>query len=131
VSVLPALSLFLCFILIYVPRMVVARYQAQQPEGLDNAHPRAQQAKLTGVGARANAAHMNAFEAFAPFAAAVLLCELRRVDPSTVGMLAMTFVGLRAVYTLLYIANVPTLRSLVWIVGFGVTATLYVYAIRA
>lgn len=37
--------------------------------GYDNRNPRAQQAELTGWGARATAAHANGFEAFAPFGA--------------------------------------------------------------
>jgi len=40
--------------------------------GYDNHHPRSQQAALTGWGARSLAAHLNGFETFAPFAAAVL-----------------------------------------------------------
>ena len=41
--------------------------------GYDNQHPRSQQAKLEGFGARAFAAHQNAFESLLIFAIACLL----------------------------------------------------------
>ena len=41
--------------------------------GYDNNHPRDQQAKLQGFGARALAAHQNAFESLIVFSAAILL----------------------------------------------------------
>ena len=53
------LCLPVALVLVYAPRFVVARAMAQQPEGYNNAEPRAQQAQLTGVGRRAAAAHAN------------------------------------------------------------------------
>lgn len=49
---IPFICVLIAFVLIYVPRVFVATAQAKQPEGLDNRNPRAQQAKLTGLGAR-------------------------------------------------------------------------------
>lgn len=50
----------------------VARAMAEEGGGrYDNHHPRAQQARLTGFGARALAAHLNSIEAFPLFAAGV------------------------------------------------------------
>jgi len=40
--------------------------------GYNNSHPREQQSKLTGFGARALTAHQNAFESLIIFAPAVL-----------------------------------------------------------
>jgi uncharacterized MAPEG superfamily protein len=114
----PYVSLFAAFLLIYAPRLVVAREQARQPEGYDNAHPRAQQAKLTGLGLRAQGAHMNGFEVFAPFAAGVLACGLRQIDPARVDALCIAFLVARLVYVGLYLGNLATLRSTVWTLGF-------------
>ena len=123
-ELVPYAALLLSVVLIYIPRFFVARGQAQQPEGYDNAHPRAQQAKLSGVAARAHAAHQNAIEAFAPFAAGVLACKLSGVDADQVAALSMAFVTLRIVYLLLYLKNLATPRSIVWILAFLLTLAL-------
>jgi uncharacterized MAPEG superfamily protein len=115
--------------LVYVPRLVVAFGQSKQPEGLDNKHPRAQQARLTGWAFRANSAHANAFEAFAPFAAAVLAARSAGADPAQLGTYALAHVALRAVYTALYIGNVDKLRTLVWVLSFGVTFRIFFLAL--
>lgn len=94
--------------------------------GYDNHHPRAQQAKLTGWGARATAAHLNGFEAFAPFAAAVLTAHVLDASAGLVTGLAITFVVARIAYSLLYVADLATLRSLVWAVGWFTTLGLFI-----
>lgn len=63
---------------------------------------------------RANNAHLNAFEAFAPFAAGVLMAQLAGVEPQHIGWLAMAFVVFRVLHGVLYLANVHAMRSLVW-----------------
>ena len=42
-------------------------------DGYDNRHPRAQQSKLTGFGARALAAHQNSFESLLIFTIALVV----------------------------------------------------------
>ena len=124
-------AVFAAFSLIYIPRLFVLKAQTQQPEGLDNANPRAQQAKLDGIGARALGAHNNAFEAFAPFAAAALFC---RYSPSyltskdTIDAICGVHVLLRLVYTSLYIGNIPTARTAVWVLAQGATTALFYLA---
>ena len=77
---------------------------------------------------RANAAQLNAFEAFAPFAASVLMAQSAHVDPARIALLAMAFVGLRVLHGVFYIANLHVLRSTVWSGGFAVVAWLMVQA---
>lgn len=118
--------------LIYLPRFFVLKAQTEQPEGLDNANPRQQQAKLEGRAARALGAHNNAFEDFAPFAAAALFC---RYSPGyangkdLVDGLAIAHVLLRCVYTGLYLGNVPTARTAVWILAQLTTGILFAHAL--
>ncbi len=69
------------WLLIYAPRVLVVIASKQQFGSLDNNHPREQQARLAGWGQRAQAAHDNSFEAFAPFAAAVLAATLAHAVP--------------------------------------------------
>lgn len=55
------ICLFIAMVLPIVAKIPVA-IAMNNAGGYDNNHPRAQQAKLTGFGARALAAHQNAFE---------------------------------------------------------------------
>ncbi|GAA4858002.1 MAPEG family protein [Luteimonas vadosa] len=81
----------------------------------DNRNPRAWLARQENPRSqRANNAHLNAFEAFAPFAAGVLMAQLAGVDAARIDLLAMAFVGLRVLHGVFYIANIHLMRSLVW-----------------
>jgi uncharacterized MAPEG superfamily protein len=121
----PFLCVLAAFILIYVPRIFVAVAQAKQPEGFDNRHPRAQQAKLTGLGARAQGAHMNSFEGFAPFAAAVVIAHLAGADATWSSILAAGYVASRVLYLGLYLGDIAPARSAVWFLGFVMTVGLF------
>lgn len=123
---IPFLCVGIAFLLIYLPRVFVARAQARRPEGYDNVNPRAQQAQLDERGARAQAAHANAFESFAPFAAAVIVAHLGKADPELTTVFALTHVGARAIYPFVYIAGKGSLRTLIWMVGFAATGALFV-----
>lgn len=77
---------------------------------------------------RANAAQQNAFEAFAPFAAGVILAQLAGVDSRWIVSLSIVFIVARIAHGLLYLWNKATLRSLVWTLGFACVAALLVLA---
>jgi len=128
VASVPYICLCLAVVLIYGPRFLGFGAQLRQPEGLDNAYPRAQQARLTGLGARAQSAHMNGFEAFGPFAVGVLACEARGVDAGRIAWLSIAFVVFRSIYIGLYLGNVPTARTVVWALGLGAASALLVLA---
>ncbi len=123
---IPLLTVFIAALLIYVPRAFVLHAQVQK--GLDNRTPRLQQAALTGLGARAQGAHMNGFEAFAPFAAGVLGCLVHGVHEASIVPFALGFVVLRTIYIGLYLANIAPARSLVWGLGVACSAVLLVKA---
>ena len=99
----------------------------------NNRLPRAWIEKQTGNYRvqRANAAHLNAFEAFAPFAAGVVLAQLAGVDHGRIALLAVAFVAARALHGIFYLADVQLLRSLVWAAGFACVAALLVQAALA
>src|ERR1700710_178757 len=84
----------------------------------DNANPRDPRFYLPGLRARSQGAHLNGYEAFPFFAAAVILAEMRHAPQGTLDILAVAFILIRVVYVLLYLGNRPSLRSLVWSVGF-------------
>lgn len=80
---------------------------------------------------RANAAQLNAFEAFPAFAAAVVMAQLAGVDAGRVALLAMVFVAMRILHGLFYIGDRDKLRSLVWAGGFACVLALLVSAALA
>ena len=101
---------------------VVAKSAAPK---FDNRDPRAWLAKQENPKVhRANAAQLNAFEAFAPFAAAVLMAQLAGVDPARITQLAVAFVALRLLHGLFYVGNKPKFRSLVWVAGLACVLAL-------
>lgn len=91
----------------------------------DNAHPRDPRFYTPGLRARSLGAHLNGYEAFPFFAAAVILAEMRSVPQATVNALAVAFVVVRVAYVLLYLGNRPSLRSLVWAIGFACNLALF------
>ena len=112
------------WILVYFTKGPVA-LAMQRAGGYNNRNPREQQAALTGWGARATAAHLNGFETFAPFAAAVLVAHISGARPGLVDGLAVTFVLSRAAYVACYLADLASLRSAVWTVGCLATLGLF------
>jgi uncharacterized MAPEG superfamily protein len=121
----PLLCILAAYLLIFFPKLIVLVAQARMPGGYDNKHPRDQQARLEGWGRRAMAAHMNAFEAFAPFAAAALVSHVGHGDPSIATTLAIAFVLLRVAYTFAYLANTSTLRTSIWVLGMLCVCALF------
>jgi uncharacterized MAPEG superfamily protein len=102
---------------------------AKYPLGAyDNRNPRDYLEKLSGRPKRAHWAQLNAWEAFAPFAAAVIIAHLAKADQAVVNALAMAFIAARVLHGLFYIADQATLRSLAWTAGFVCVIGLFVTA---
>ena len=115
---LPFWCIFISAILIFLAKAPVAKAMAEEGGGrYDNRHPRAQQARLSGFGARALAAHLNSFEAFPLFAVAVLMNHVTNTQGLLVDVLAVTFVVARVFYLLCYWADLHWQRSVVWVIG--------------
>jgi uncharacterized MAPEG superfamily protein len=66
---------------------------------LDSLLPRVSARALEGQPARAYAAHLNHFETFPLFAAAVLLAQILEGANSTINLLAVRYVAVRLIYT--------------------------------
>lgn len=114
---LPFWCIFISALLIFLAKAPVARAMQQESGTYDNRHPRSQQARLSGFGARALAAHLNSFEAFPLFAAGVLMAHVTGSQGLLVDVLAVTFVVSRVLYLLFYWADLHWQRSLVWALG--------------
>ena len=93
--------------------------------GYDNSKPREWLAKQQGKAQRANWAQQNAYEAFPPFAAGVIIAHLTGTPQNVIDTLAVRFIVARIAHGMLYINDKHMLRSLVWLVGFGATIALF------
>jgi uncharacterized MAPEG superfamily protein len=91
----------------------------------DNARPRDPGFYLDDIRARALGAHQNSIEAFPFFAAAVLLAEFRGAPQNLINELSVLFVIVRAAYVLTYVGDRPSLRSILWALGFLITAAIF------
>lgn len=91
----------------------------------DNSKPRDPAFYADPIAARALGAHQNGIEAFPFFAIAVLLAEFRGGPQRYVNELAVLFVIVRIAYVLTYLGNRPTLRSILWNVGFAINCAIF------
>ncbi|MEO7743364.1 MAG: MAPEG family protein [Usitatibacter sp.] len=91
----------------------------------DNRSPRDWEARLEGKQRRAVFAHYNHFEAFAPFAAAVIVAHLAGASQAGSNTLAASFIALRIAYTWAYVADKHILRSLLWAGGMSCVVGLF------
>lgn len=97
-------------------------------ERYNNTRPREWLARQSGWRQRANWAQQNSVEAFAPFAAAVIIAHQLDAGQTAVNALAISFIGFRVAYGACYIGDRPTLRSLVWLGGFACVIALFFLA---
>ncbi len=95
---------------------------------LDPRLPRVAAARLDGVKARANGAHLNAFEAFGFFAAAVIVAYLVEGANSTINLLAVAFIVVRAGHMVFYLLDRQPLRSACFGVGILLIAAIFLHA---
>ena len=109
-----------------IPYFTVA--VAKSKGDFDNAAPRDWLARQEGFRKRALWAHQNAFEAFAPFAAAVIIAQLAHAPQGWIDLFAVAFVLARIAYSALYILDKPSLRSIVWTIGFACVVGLFIIA---
>lgn len=91
----------------------------------DNSKPRDPAFYQDAIRARALGAHQNGIEAFPFFAVAVLLAEFRHAPQSRIDELAVLFLIVRIAYVFTYVGNRPTLRSILWSLGFIISAGIF------
>lgn len=119
------IAALLPYVWIYVAKTGAPKY--------NNMNPRAWIAKQADnyKVQRAYNAHLNALEAFAPFAAGVLMAQFAGVADDTIAALSIAFIVSRVLHGVLYLANAALLRSLVWLAGYACVIALLVLAALA
>jgi uncharacterized MAPEG superfamily protein len=91
----------------------------------DNAKPRDPAFYENPIAARVLGAHQNGLEAFPFFAVAVLLAEFRAGPQRLIDDLAVLFLIVRIAYVFTYLGNRPTLRSILWSIGFAINLAIF------
>ena len=91
----------------------------------DNAKPRDPAFYADPLRARALGAHQNGIETFPFFAIAVLLAEFRAGPQRLIDELAILFLIVRIAYVFAYLGDRPTLRSILWSIGFAINLAIF------
>jgi uncharacterized MAPEG superfamily protein len=91
----------------------------------DNSRPRDPTFYEDAIAGRALGAHQNGIEAFPFFAAAILLAEFRACPQRFIDELAVLFVIVRVAYVFTYLGDRPTLRSILWGLGFAINIAIF------
>ena len=94
-----------------------------------NLAPRRFEETLSGWRQRAHWAHLNAFENFPPFVAAIIIAQQLGAPQARVDALAMAFIALRVVHGVCYLANLGVLRSLAFAGSGACTIAIFLSAV--
>jgi uncharacterized MAPEG superfamily protein len=121
-------SLFAAALLPYVWFAVATPLRKAEFGHADNDHPRLQEVKQTGRGARAMGAHGNAFEALAVWAPAVLAAHATNPGSTLAPKLAMAWMAVRLLHGIVYIVGVAGLRTALFGAGMVCTVSMYLVA---
>ena len=92
--------------------------------GYDNNLPRQWLARQTDWRARANAAQANSFEALPFFIGAVIIAHQLGASQLRLDVLAFLFIVLRLLYIMMYVADLATVRSVLWSLAFLVNIAI-------
>jgi uncharacterized MAPEG superfamily protein len=104
--------------------------KSRREGGFDNAHPRAWLARQTEWRARANAAQANSFEGLPFFIGAVIIAHQLGAPQVRLDVLAFVYIVMRLLFIMMYVAGLPTMRSVAWTVAFLVNIAILLIGYR-
>jgi uncharacterized MAPEG superfamily protein len=110
-------------LLLYLLTILGAKWAGGR--SFNNARPRDPDFYGDPIRTRALGAHQNGIEAFPFFAVAVLLAEFRLGPQRLIDELAVLFLIVRIAYVFTYLGNRPTLRSILWSIGFAINIAIF------
>ena len=114
------LILYTLFAVSFLPILLAwvgGYFRFRQFETFDNHYPRLQQAQMQGIGARVQAAQMNAWEALIIYTAVNLIAFASGLDLNTLDTVACAYLGLRILHGVFYLADWAWTRSSVFALG--------------
>ncbi len=89
--------------------------------------PRLSAPTLDGLSARAYGAHLNSFEAFPFFAAAVIVSHMVEGPSATVGVLAVAFVVARLAHMAFYLSDRQPLRTTFFLAAMIISTVIFIH----
>ena len=93
-----------------------------RPENYVDPTPR----PLPPWGKRADRVYLNAVETFAPFAALVILIQIAGKANAATAFWSMSFFWLRVAHAVVYLAAIPYIRTLIFVLGYVAIIGLFV-----
>jgi uncharacterized MAPEG superfamily protein len=81
-------------------------------------------------GKRADRIYLNAVETFAPFAALVILIHLTGKADAMTAFWAQSFFWLRVAHAVVYLAAIPYIRTVIFVLGYVSVIGLFIELIR-
>lgn len=114
-----------CVLVAAILPLVIVIFAKAGGDG-DNHHPRDSAGLLPPASRRAYAAHLNAYENFPFFAAAVIIAKTQGAPLGTLNVLAAIYIVLRIAHAALYIADYATPRSVVFGVAWLINIAIFV-----
>jgi uncharacterized MAPEG superfamily protein len=119
-----------CVLLAAIMPLVIVVF-AKAGGDADNHHPRDSIERLPPMKRRAYAAHLNAYENFPFFAAAVIIAGTQGAPLGALNALAVLYIVLRIAHAALYIADWATPRSVVFGIAWLVNVAIFVLPLFA
>ena len=108
----------------YVVCQVMTNGFLQRPNYVDPA-----QRPVPLWGQRASRAHLNSVETLAPFAVLILIAHITGKAGHWVEVLAVTFFWIRLAYSIVYLAAIPYLRTILFTLGFATVVCLFCHLV--
>ena len=105
--------------------LTIAPFKVLSARRFDNSKPRDPAFYDDPIRSRALGAHQNGIEIFPFFAVAVLLAEFRGAPQNLINELAILFLIVRGAYVLTYLGDRPTLRTILWNIGFLINTAIF------
>lgn len=108
---IPLWTLLAALVYPYVLTGVATYFRKQEFGVVDARTPRVQQAKATGIDARAHGAVMNAWEALAIYAPCAIFQHVAAPTSTLAPKLALVWLGFRTLHPIFYLADKQPLRT--------------------
>ncbi|KAJ1652567.1 hypothetical protein IWQ61_007124 [Dispira simplex] len=114
-------------LLLWVVSLVPLYLARRSSEGIYyHEAPRMQYASVDAARARLLGVHENSFEAFVFFALAILFNRAGLGSHVAADVLSIVVVISRALYVVVYLLNLSTLRTIIWTIGMISTLVIYI-----
>jgi uncharacterized MAPEG superfamily protein len=81
-------------------------------------------------GKRANRAHLNAVETFAPFAALVILVQITGKTGAMTAFWAISYFWLRLAHAIIFWLGIPFIRTIIFVLGWICVVGLFVELVK-